>query len=415
MSPRAGQRPVAIVVHAYYDEDARIRRHAEALAAAGREVDVFALRRPGDAPQGRQGAISVHRLPVGRHQGAGLPVYLGEYLAFAGMAMVALTREHARRHYAVAHVATIPDFLVFATLPLRMVGVPVILDLHEAMPEFFSSRFPAASGRLPNALLRLQERSSIRYASAALTVNDALRDRLIGLGVPADKVTVTLNTPSLALFDPTTVPSRAFAEDGRVRLVYVGALTPTYEIDVLVRAMDELARLRPDLQTELDVYGRGDSSEPIAALVAELGLGDRVRLHGRIPLEDVPTVVAAADIGIAPTRRDAFTDISLSTKVFEYGAMGRPVVASGLPTIGRYFPGGEVTVYTPGDPASLARAVLGLVDDPIGRASSTAAMLERVHELSWEHEAERYRALVRRLESSRSGGRAEHERGDRPS
>ncbi len=395
------RRPAAIVVHAYYDEDARIRRHAEALVESGREVDVFALRRPDDEPVGRDGGVTVHRLPVGRHQGASLPVYLGEYLAFAGAASLALAREHRRRRYAVVHVATIPDFLVFATLPLRMVGVPVVLDLHEAMPEFFRSRFPAASSRLPLAALHLQERLAVAYATAVLTVNDALRDRLIGLGVPASKVTVTLNTPSLVMFDPAVVPARPFAADGVVRLVYAGALTPVYEVDVLVRAVRILVDTRPDLPVELDVYGRGDSSDGLQALVRELALLDRVHLHGRIPLERVPVAIAAADIGIAPTRRDAFTDISLSTKVFEYGALARPVVASRLPTVERYFPGGEVTTYEPGDPAALAAAVAALADDAEAREAKVAAMTSRVRELSWEHEALRYVALVEQLEAAR--------------
>lgn len=399
------RRPIAIVVHAYYEEDARIRRHAEALTAGGREVDVFALRRPEDGPIGREGKVTVHRLPVGRHQGAGLPVYLGEYLAFAAGAMLALTREHTRRHYGVVHVATIPDFLVFASLPLRLVGIPVILDLHEAMPEFFRSRFPAASKPLPLAVLRLQERWSIAYANAALTVNEALRDRLIGLGVPADKVSITLNTPSLAMFDPSTAPPRAFAEDGTVRLVYAGALTPTYELDVLVAAVGRLKATRPDLSVALDVYGRGDSAARLEAQIAELGLGDRVTLHGRIPLEQVPAAIASADIGVAPTRHDQFTDISLSTKVFEYGAMGRAVVASALPMVANYFPGGEVTTYTPGDADSLAQAIAGLVDDADLREAKVAAMLARVRDLSWEHEAERYRALVGRLDGERAAKR----------
>ena len=74
---------------------------------------------------------------------------------------------------------------MFATLPLRLVGVPVVLDLHEAMPEFFRSRFPKASNPIAHRLLLLQERLSIAFSTATLTVNEAMRDRLIGLGVPA--------------------------------------------------------------------------------------------------------------------------------------------------------------------------------------------------------------------------------------
>ena len=68
----------------------------------------------------------------------------------------------------------------------------------------------------------------------------------------------------------------------------------------------------------------------------------RSRWPGRIPLDDVPAVVAGADIGIAPTRRDEFTDLSLSTKVYEYAAMGKAVVATRLPLVERTFPAGTV-------------------------------------------------------------------------
>jgi hypothetical protein len=168
-------------------------------------------------------------------------------------------------------------------------------------------------------------------------------------------VTVVRNTPSLARFDPAAHPARPFMADGTLRLVYAGALTPTYEVDVLLDAVALLREARPDLPVALDLYGRGDSEPALLAQVARLGLGDRVAFHGRIPIEAVPAAVAAADIGVAPTRRDRFTDISLSTKIFEYAAMGKPVVCSALPMVERTFPGGIATTYLPGSSAARRR------------------------------------------------------------
>jgi glycosyltransferase involved in cell wall biosynthesis len=279
--------------------------------------------------------------------------------------------------------------------------VPLILDLHEAMPEFFQARFPQASNPIVRRLLRLQERASIAFASAVITVNDALGQRLIDLGVPPDKVTVLLNSPSLQLFDAAAHPRRAFAEDGIVRLVYAGALSPTYEVDVALSALARLAELRPDMAVHLEIYGRDFGERSLAADVARLGLLDRVTFHGRVPLEDVPAAIAAADIGLAPTRRNAFTDFSLSTKIFEYGAMGKPIVASRLPMIERTFPTGTVATYEPGDADDLAHRIVELVDDRVDRESRVARTDERVRELGWDREAKRYRALVDRLARGR--------------
>ena len=390
-------RPHAMLTHSYYEEDPRVRREAEALVARGRPVDVFALRRPGEPREGELNGVRIHRLNVQRHQGAGLGTYLREYLSFLARSGWAVTRRHRTRHYAVLQVHTLPDFLVFAGLPLRLRGVPIILDLHEAMPEFFRTRFPRASNPVVHRALLLQERLSIGFASAVLTVNDALRDRLTDLGVPAGKVTVILNSPSLALFDPAAHPARLFADDGVVRLVYAGALSPTYELDVALAALARVVELRPDLAIHFDVYGRDFGEGSLAADAARLGIAERVTFHGRIPLEAVPGAIAAADIGLAPTRQDSFTDFSLSTKIFEYGAMGRPVIASRLPMVERMFPAGTVTTYEPGEAGDLARAILATVDSAAVREAAVGATLARVQELAWEGDAERLSALVDRL------------------
>ncbi len=386
-----------MLVHSYYEEDPRVRREAESLVAAGHAVDVFGLRRPEDPPDGEVAGVRLHRVDVQRHQGAGIATYLFEYLDFLARAAVALTRAHRRRRYGMVQVHSLPDFLVFAALPLRLTGVPLILDLHEAMPEFFRARFPRASNPVVHRLLELQERASIAIASAVLTVNEALVDRLVGLGSPPGKVHLVRNSPSLERFDPAVHPRREFAEDGKVRLVYAGALTPTYELDVAITALARIMARRPELNLELDVYGRDYGEGTLAALAGNLGVGDRVRFHGRIPIEAVPAALAAADIGLAPTRRTEFTDFSLSTKIHEYAAMGKPVVASRLPMVERTFGAGTVTPYVPGDADDLAAAILALVDDPADREARVTATGRIVEELAWEHESQRYLALVERL------------------
>jgi glycosyltransferase involved in cell wall biosynthesis len=387
-----------MIVHSYYEEDPRVRREAESLVGAGRPVVVYGLRRPGDGPEGVVAGVRVERIDVQRHQGASLPVYLGEYLDFLLRAGWRAARRHRRERFALVQVHSLPDFLAFAALPLRLVGVPLILDLHEAMPEFFRSRFPRASNRILHRLLLLQERLSIGLSSATLTVNEPMRERLIELGIPPDKVTVVINSPSLARFDAAAHPVRRFREDGALRLVYTGGVTPTYELDVAIRAVAAIARSRPDLDVHFDIYGRGDSEARLRELADQLGVTERVVLHGRIPIDDVPAAVAAADIGIAPTRRDEFTDLSLSTKVYEYAAMGKPVVATRLPMVERTFPdGASVATYAPGDPTELAAAVERLADEPLAREAAVARALTIVRSVAWERESEPYLRLVESL------------------
>jgi glycosyltransferase involved in cell wall biosynthesis len=396
----AAPRRIAMLTHSYYEEDPRVRREAETLADAGHQIEVFALRRPTDPQRETIGGVDVRRLGVQRHQGAGLGVYLREYLSFFVRGGVALTRAHARRRFSLVQVHSLPDFLVFATLPLRLTGVPVILDLHEAMPEFFGSRFGGRSRGLGRWLLGVQERLACRFASAVVTVNEALGDRLLGIGVAPAKLTIVPNAPSLTRFAADAYPSRPFMADGSLRLVYAGALSPIYELDVVLDALARLREADGGLDVRLELYGRDFEEVPLRDQAGRLGIDDRVTFHGRIPLDAVPAAIAAADIGLAPTRRSPFTDYSLSTKAYEYAAMGKPVVATRLPMVVRTF-GDDVVTYEPGDAADLTRAIRHIVDDAAEREARVARALDRVHGLSWDVESARYLALVDRLTADR--------------
>jgi glycosyltransferase involved in cell wall biosynthesis len=186
--------------------------------------------------------------------------------------------------------------------------------------------------------------------------------------------------------------------------VYTGALTPTYELDVTFRAVAAVNGRRPDLDVHLDLYGRGDSEDSLRDLAAELGIAERVAFHGRIPIDDVPAALAAADIGLAPTRLDRFTALTVSGKVYEYAAMGKPVVASRLPTVERDFPGDAVRPYPSGDTQAMAAAIIALADDPEARSRSVAAATAVIADLAWDRVSSDYVALIDSLAGGPSAG-----------
>lgn len=387
-------RPMAIVVHSYYEEDPRMRRQAETLIAAGRQVDVFSLRRPGDAPSGVVNGVSVTRLDVQRHQGSPIGTYAREYMAFLVRVMFMLARAHRRRHYAVVQVATPPDFLVVAALPVRWTGVPVILDLHEATPEFFRSRFPRHANRFTIATLTAIERFSALCADRVLSVNHARHRRLVEIGMPKGKLDVVANGPVLARFDPTTHPVRPFMADGILRLAYAGGLTTTYGIEDVIEAMAILARRRPGLRVEFDIYGRGDTEPVLRERAARHGLTDRIRLHGRIGHDDVAGVYAACDIATSPLRYSSFAAISLTTKVFEGAVMHKPVVVAETPAARAEFDETMLAWYRPDDPEDLAAAIERIVDDPVWRDGAIERADVRARALAWDGEAPHYVAMI---------------------
>jgi glycosyltransferase involved in cell wall biosynthesis len=385
---------VAIVVHAIYPGDTRVRRQADVLLAAGHEVDLFCLRQPGEPAEETHAGMRIHRLPLNRLFGS-FAGHLAEYLAFAAMVAPRLTVEHRHRRYGLVQVATVPDFLAFAAAPVRLAGVPLLLDLHEDMPEFFRDRFahPLLRPLLP--AVTASARAAATFATELITVHEPLRQLSIARGVPADKIHVVMNAPDTRLFDADAHPRRRFMADGVLRLIHHSNLQRLYGLDLAVEA---LAQLDPDtLPHRLDVYGDGPFRPAIEATISRTGTADRVHLHGRVLLDELPGLLAGADIGLVPSRPEPYLRYSLSAKLLEYAAMGVPIIASDLATFSAHFTDAAIRYVPGGDPSALATAIRELANEPERTGRMAAEARRQLAAYSWELQAARYREIVERL------------------
>jgi len=390
---------LALVVHSYFDEDPRVRRAATAAVAAGWSVDVIALRRPADESEGELDGARVYRIPISRRQGAGITTYVAEYARFAFAATRLLQKldragrqgaEGARRGpIDLVHVSSVPDWLVVAGTALRRrTGARVVLDLHEASPEFFRMRFggPDRSiaarllARLLFGLVAWAERASVRAADWTLVTTPRMLARLQRL-VPdrAQTMEVVLNVPSLSRFHSADgASSSTWMEGGVLRLFYGGALTPTYELNVIFRAIAILTTGSTPVPVHLTIAGRGESESPLRHLAANLGIAANVTFLGRIEMNDMPALIAACDIALAPTRRDEFTDLTISNKVYEGLAMGKIVLASQLDTLEDLIPTNVALRYESGNAGSAAEAIRSVVENPEAREARRRAGLSLI-------------------------------------
>ncbi|HET9498155.1 MAG TPA: glycosyltransferase [Candidatus Limnocylindria bacterium] len=384
---------VAILGHASFPDDTRLRRQAEALRDAGYGVDVFALRDAGQAKEEDWRGVRVLRLPV-RRAFTGFAGHLGEYLAFAGLVSLRLAAEHRRRRYRLVQVATLPDFLAFAALPVRLTGAPLLLDMHEDMPEFFRDRFGTGGLQALLPVVSAATRASAAVADEMITVHEPLRQLALARGVPTSRVSVVMDGADERLFDPARYTRHPLMADGKLRLIHHSNLQRIYGLDVAVAAM---RLLDVAFDAHLDVYGDGPFRPDVETAISRHGVGDRVTLHGRVPQDDLPGLLAAADIGIVPSRPEPYMAYSLSTKLLEYVAMGVPVIATDLRTFRAHFDASAIR-YVPGnDPWALADAIADLARNPEAAAASAAEGSRQARPYAWAVQRARYLAIVERL------------------
>jgi glycosyltransferase involved in cell wall biosynthesis len=154
----------------------------------------------------------------------------------------------------------------------------------------------------------------------------------------------------------------------------------------------------PDLRVE--IIGEGDGIPELRERVRRLRISDCVAIDGEyIPHREVLARVEGASVGVVPNLPTPLNRFALSSKLFEYVALGVPVVSAALPTIQEYFSDDEVLFFEPGSADSLADALLAVAHDPEGAQSRAERARRRYGSYRWDVSAQAYVAILHRLTS----------------
>jgi glycosyltransferase involved in cell wall biosynthesis len=184
--------------------------------------------------------------------------------------------------------------------------------------------------------------------------------------------------------------------DGTPRIVYAGQLYPWKGVDVLVEALAEIPEARLVVLGGLEQEG---DLPRIRALVARLGLNERVELPGTVPQAQVATELQHASVVAVPFRRSAMTERHTSPiKLFEALAAGRPIVATDLPSTRELLQDGcDALLVPPDDAHALGAAIRRLLADR-GLAERLARRaFESAPRYSWDARAAKLRTLLETL------------------
>jgi glycosyltransferase involved in cell wall biosynthesis len=371
---------VCMLVHEYFPRDFRVRREARALAAAGYEIDIVCLKQSGQASREFFEGLNVFRLPIKRHRGSPLPVYMAEYMAFAGLAAGLVTSAHINRPYDVVHVHAPPDFLVAAGLLSKLLKAKLVLDIHDLTPELYGSRFKKTGGTAAQMIMQSIERGSCAAADTVITVTEAFKQLLVERGVSPDKVVVLHNCADPEAFKPNSTGKTTGRE---FVIIHHGTLVHRYGVDILLKAFEKLADQLP--KTSLQIFGEGDWLPRLEDRVARNGLAGRVSLFGEVAQDRVAKALARADLCVVPNRQDGFTDLLLPTKLLEALQVGCPTIASATRVIAETFPSG-VCLVPPGDVDSLAQAIGRLAENKVERDKLAAEGKKQAQRFDWNSE-----------------------------
>jgi len=288
-----------------------------------------------------------------------------------------------------------PDFIYQRYARFSWAGVvaanrtkrPLFLEYNGS--EVWVGRYWDRVGRLD--LLERYERLNLDAAARIFVVSDVERRNLEGRGVASEKIVVNPNGVDVERFRPgvggASVRHEFGIRDDEVVAGFVGTFGPWHGVEKLAEAI----KLIPDGRFLL--VGSGSLQVEVQKrLEAEVATG-RVIFTGAVGHERVPGLLDACDILVAPhvPLVDNSEFFGSPTKIFEYMAMGKGIVASRLGQIGEVLVDGETALLVePGNVDALREAIGKLIGNGEMRRSlgvKAREIAEREH--TWTHNAQR--------------------------
>ena len=346
---------MAVVLFSTFPGDPRPRRAAETFVHAGMNVDVICLMDEGSPQRDTFNGIEIDRIAIKHNRGSKLN-YMLRYGLFILIAFTKLAIRSLTKPYDVVHIHNMPDVLVFAALVPKLFGAKVILDLHDPMPELMMTIFNLRRESLAVRLMARIEKWSIAFADVVVTTNAAFERLFVSRSCPASKIRTVMNSPDERIFkySPAQMRNRPLDKVHRPFVImYHGTLVERNGVDLAVEALVTLRQSVPE--AELRIYGpRTPYLDQVMLTASEKGLGKAVHYLGPRPLEQLTEAIAECDVGIIPNKRSVFTEINMPTRIFEYLALGKPVVAPRAQGIQDYFSEDSLILFDLGNAADLA-------------------------------------------------------------
>ena len=282
----------------------------------------------------------------------------------------------------------------------RQLSVPLVLEYNGS--EVWIAQHWNQGLRYPRLADEI-ELLNVHRADLVVVVSQPCKDELVARGADADRILVNPNGVAPDRYSPN-VDGAAVRQgrglEAKTVIGFIGTFDSWHGADVLAEAFGRLCAQHPQYRdsVRLLLIGDGPKTPLVKETLARHGVADCAVLTGLVPQAEGPMHLAACDLLASPhvPNADGSRFFGSPTKLFEYMAMGKGIVASKLDQIGEVLRHDETAwMVRPGDPDDLATGLKVLIDDPDRRrrlgASARTVVLAHY---TWK---EHTRRIVERL------------------
>ena len=246
----------------------------------------------------------------------------------------------------------------------------LVVEVRDLWPAIFVE-LGVLTNRWIIRVLEILEMAAYRVADRVVLVSEGFKASLTDRGIPASKLAVIRNGVDLDRFsddqpsEPAVRTKLGAHDEDDVLVLYVGAHGISHG---LTSVADAASALEEDRRIRFAFVGEGAAKAELEERVRELGL-DNVVLHPGVSRDEVPGILAAADICLAPLRDVPLFSTFIPSKIFEYLGSGKAVVGALRGEPARILDEAGAVVVQPEDSTALAEAIEQLADDADRRAT----------------------------------------------
>ena len=237
------------------------------------------------------------------------------------------------------------------------------------------------------------EYANLRVADLIVVVSEAMGDELINRGIPSEKILVNPNGVDTERFNPGLASPALQARlnlDGKTVIGFIGTFGPWHGTDILLKSYLSLLNNHPEFvdTTHLLMIGEGEMLEKLQTIASTSSFASHITFTGLVPQVEGPDYLALCDILVAPTlaNQDGSVFFGSPTKLFEYMAMGKGIIASDVGQIGDILHHEKSALLVPpGECQLLCKALSRLIaEKPLRQALGEQARTDACQLHTWE-------------------------------
>ena len=248
----------------------------------------------------------------------------------------------------------------------KRLGIPVVYEIRAFWEDAAVDHGTTAEGSIRYRATRAMETWALKRVDHAFTICEGLRADIVARGIPAEKVTVIPNAVDVASFQLASPPDPQLQEkwglSGKTVIGFIGSFYAYEGLDLLLDALPELIRQRPDVRVLL--VGGGPQEANLRQQAERLGLGEHVIFTGRVPHQEVSRYYDLINVLAYPRHPMRLTELVTPLKPLEAMAQGKLFLASDVGGHKELIEHGKTGIlFKAGDCKALTDALLGLLND----------------------------------------------------